>query len=893
MPRQQFSAPELDAQWTEMFEAENRLIKGRKASALRHANGNGNGHHPYLIGLCLSGGGIRSATVGLGILQAFAGKNLLKHIDYLSSVSGGGYTAAGLALHYAQLKDRDADPDTEFPFGPEPSTKPEPQRLAYLRNHANYLSHTGLADLASGFFVVARALLMNMFMWITLGGTLLAGLMLFFQWRAGFSNDNCVIYATQCWGNQLFDFLLTAAAGLGAVLAALAVGVSLSSWQLTASPYHAGSRPAPQWLFVISALAGAGVSLLLARDALGQTDRFVVIPALTLVVLVTLAFFALAVSPSKMAQGGETTPSRKYARRYAQESFCGRALIVIALLMVLGSLPSIRNVLAEIPMLGNLAGGEGRGPLATVVYLVALGAALYGYYRANLQGALGLGSSFLIIAGSAFLCFGALLLGYEVAAGQARLLRSGEIVTFGDAFTLAAPLLALALCLCANINDVGLGRYYRDRLMETFMPDRARVERDEIGPAATADRFRLTQLVTPLLPPELPGASVVKRAIDRMVHGQRHRQDRANTRLVGPFPIINANLMTHAFGDATARRRRGDGFVMTPLGCGSNTTGWRSTEKVIDGRLSLATAMATSGAAANPRGGFAGTGPTTNPAVVIAMSLLSIRLGYWLRWEDRPGLFGFLNPNGNHLRPGALDLVGRPGPFIELTDGGHFENLGLYELVRRRCGLIIVCDGGDDRAAAYANFTVAARRVEEDFGATFDFDFEIGNGSGFERSGPQHVVARATGDEYPKDAEYARRGYFLASIRYDPSRARVPMAKTGPDSGLVIYLKSAMIPSLTLTSRSYKGANPDFPYESTADQFFSAEQFEAYRDVGVRIASQMLEETDLVHLFADGVRPSLAALRRTHGFAGPETWQPWGHRNGNGHGGHAEAPPAA
>ena len=88
--------------------------------------------------------------------------------------------------------------------------------------------------------------------------------------------------------------------------------------------------------------------------------------------------------------------------------------------------------------------------------------------------------------------------------------------------------------------------------------------------------------------------------------------------------------------------------------------------------------------------------------------------------------------------------------FVELTDGGHFENLGLYELVRRRCGLIIVCDGGDDRTPPTPRFTVAARRIEEDFGATFGFDFDVGSGAGFERSGPQHVVARTAADEYPR-----------------------------------------------------------------------------------------------------------------------------------------------
>ena len=97
-------------------------------------------------------------------------------------------------------------------------------------------------------------------------------------------------------------------------------------------------------------------------------------------------------------------------------------------------------------------------------------------------------------------------------------------------------------------------------------------------------------------------------------------------------------------------------------------------------------------------------------------------------------------------------------------------------------------------------------------------------------------------------------------VRYgDPAEARVPMAKDGPKLGLVIYLKSAMIRDLSLTSRGYKGANPDFPYELTADQFFSPEQFEAYRDVGMRTAEQMLKETSLpwvwLNRWRQGVQP--------------------------------------
>lgn len=869
-----------DQNWGMMFQAEQALLYSRKHNTRPEPNGSD--ERRYLTGIGLSGGGIRSATVSLGMLQTLAGARILRHVDYLSSVSGGGYTAAATAFRYARGP-ADADPDEAFPFGSE-DPAPEPGRprarrrndlLAFLRNHANYLTPAGVADVSTGSIAVARSLLLNIFLWVMLGGVVLFAAMTsataLMEWRvadqvpAGKApNPACVILASQCWGNSFFDAMLFTAAMLALAVAGLMVAFSLSSWRLSSTNDRALVRT-PPWVHGLLWLVLMGVAFLWALHAIGHLDQWGaivfsgapliwgehVVP-LALLVLISLFFAGVAFGPLWFR---DDPLSRKYARRRYQENLAGRAVIVMLGLTLVGLLPDIRNVLARIPLLEGLAGSEGRGPLAAVVYLVSLGAALYGYYRSHLQGRLGLGSSCLIVAGSCFLIFGALLLSYEVAVALQRLLHNGWPVRFADAFTLAAPFVALALGFFVNINDVGLGRYYRDRLMEAFMPEPAAVERErqqetepvdhvETAAAPTADRFRLRDVLHPA--GEAGGASTI----------------------VGPYPLINANVMTRAFGDRVARRRGGDSFVLAPAWSGSTATGWQETATMIDGRMPLSTAMAISGAAANPRGGFVGSGPTTNPVVAFAMSLLAIRLGYWLRWTCGAAPQQWLNPNGNHFVPVASDLLRYPGAFVELTDGGHFENLGLYELVRRRCGLIIICDGGDDRQASYASFVAAADRIEEDLGATFGFDIDLVGRDAKECFGPAALVARPTDDEYPKDAEYAKRGYFLATVHYGVGERRVPMAERGPETGLVIYLKSAMIPALDIVTRGYKGANADFPYESTADQFFSPEQFEAYRDVGVAITRQMLAETGLADLFRDG-RPKLDALTSNARFHVP------------------------
>ena len=107
-------------------------------------------------------------------MQTLAGAGLVRHLDYMSSVSGGGYAASAVAFGYARGA-ADADPDATFPFGavdPEPAAprREEPKLLRFLRSHADYLAQTGLPDLATGAVVVARSLLLNIFLWVTIIG---------------------------------------------------------------------------------------------------------------------------------------------------------------------------------------------------------------------------------------------------------------------------------------------------------------------------------------------------------------------------------------------------------------------------------------------------------------------------------------------------------------------------------------------------------------------------------------------------------------------------------------------------------------------------------------------------------------------------------------------------
>ena len=128
------------------------------------------------------------------------------------------------------------------------------------------------------------------------------------------------------------------------------------------------------------------------------------------------------------------------------------------------------------------------------------------------------------------------------------------------------------------------------------------------------------------------------------------------------------------------------------------------------------------------------------------------------------------------------------------------------------------------------------------------------------RSDPAQLIAKKENTDYPKGAEFADKGYFVATIDYERRGG-----KGWPEKGTLIYLKSALIKDLDVRAKGYRGAHGEFPNETTGDQFFDEEQFEAYREVGYRICAQMIEDLGLDALF-NGKRPPLAKLQKNGKF---------------------------
>ena len=283
-----------------------------------------------------------------------------------------------------------------------------------------------------------------------------------------------------------------------------------------------------------------------------------------------------------------------------------------------------------------------------------------------------------------------------------------------------------------------------------------------------------------------------------------------------PLHVVNVTLNLAGGKKLAWQDRKAESFTMSPLHCGGYWLGYRKSDEYARSRngkgISLATAAAISGAAASPNMGYM----MTSPVVRFIMTLFNVRLGFW---------FGNPGPNCGEtykrdspresVRPiveEALGMTNDKKPYVYLSDGGHFENFGLYEMILRRCRFIVVSDASTDAKYTYDSLAMAIRQIRVDFGVPIDMgEMKFGN--------------------QPDD----RNNYCAVGlIRY--SCVDKPGGSDEPDNaeydGVLVYIKPSLIGDEPRDVLNYHAASPTFPEESIADQWFSESQFESYRALG-------------------------------------------------------------
>jgi len=300
------------------------------------------------------------------------------------------------------------------------------------------------------------------------------------------------------------------------------------------------------------------------------------------------------------------------------------------------------------------------------------------------------------------------------------------------------------------------------------------------------------------------------------------------TRNVGPsnwrpFHVVNMALNLAATKDLAWQERKAESFTASPLHSGSSQLGYRDSRTYGDGNgISLGTAVAISGAAASPNMGY-----HSSPPLALLLTLFNVRLGWWL---GNPGSAGEKTYTRSSppfaIKPLLFELFGQTtntSDYVYLSDGGHFENLALYEMVRRRCRHILVIDAGCDKEFAFGDLGSAVRKIWIDFGIRITF------------SNLKALKFREEkGVEYKTDEPPF---YTVGIIHY-------PEAATDEEHGVILYIKPCYLGGRITNAgiRNYATANLDFPHQSTGNQWFSESQLESYRALGFEMMDSVLNE---------------------------------------------------
>ena len=353
------------------------------------------------------------------------------------------------------------------------------------------------------------------------------------------------------------------------------------------------------------------------------------------------------------------------------------------------------------------------------------------------------------------------------------------------AMVLAALFAALLMSWRVNINVFSLHHFYRNRLTRCYLG------------ATNTERK----------PHALTGFDPEDDVTLAQLAGQK------------PLHIVGTAINLNRGRQLAWQSRRAASFAFTPLHAGYEPAsaqvngGYRPVAeygKDAEGQaMMLGTTVAISGAAASPNMGY-----HTSPAVAFLLTVFNVRLGHWCgdtghatAWRQRDPVLG--------LRYWCAELTGTADqdyPFVSLSDGGHFENLGIYELVRRRCALILASDAGADPKYAFEDLAGAMRKCYTDFGVEIRFE------------------KSKVDDIRPQGKKPSARHYAIAEIVYP-----------GGTKGALVYWKASITADMPPDIMHYRRTRKDFPHESTADQFFDESQFESYRHLGYEVAKRSIQ----------------------------------------------------
>lgn len=800
------------------------------------------------LGLALSGGGIRSATFCLGVIQSLAKQDWLKHVDYLSTVSGGGYTGAFLGRFFDVCQDQDQIHDA--------LTDSRSQPVHWLRTHSNYLAPRGTGDTVFNlaFFwrnLFTLHLVVGMFVFAILG---LGSVFEYYDGR----DASRLLMALQ---EILLPLAPLTLSGHSFVMTPWWIFAELTLWlgivPLTFAYWVVSQDRFEDFILpVLLATLVLAIASLLATVWLGA---FVIFGVMIVWILFVWSHVKKREGHGRPDSEFHMALARNYLTRFlGWTSAIGAALVAIAVIDSLGRAIA-RQFLVNGSSFGSLLGVLGGS--ASLIGLAPLLRGIANYLLAGGEQKTGIWTqlakipylpSALILAVTAFLPL--VFVSFVVHT----IFELGHAWWNGVAATVVALLISFLLgrrSLISFVNRSGYLTIYSARLARVFLgavnPRRHRfADGNNVSHLIYGDDVPLNEYK-----PHVNGGPLhlinvaVNETID--VASQRGIRDRkAENMSVGPAGISVAKAFHAIWTDSHGKKTPDQ---LQPVGNTSKAHPFVNKQRLpVDVEsLNLREWIAISGAAFSP-----GMGRATDLARSLLLTVTNLRLGYW--WDSGIASgqrFRVLESTGFYTRVRDLfhkyfapqsmllsEALGRfGGPWRRywyLTDGGHFELTGAYELLRRRLPFIIAVDVGADPRRQGSVLAWLMRLARIDFGAEFE-NCEPGK---LQAIGVPDDITEKLGsmDDLMNDPDGDQKTAALIRVTW-PTSPTSGDSWHGRNHSWMLYIRASVTSDAPADVRSYAKEHLDFPNESTLDQFYDEPQWESYRKLGEHIGDMLFQ----------------------------------------------------